>query len=245
LWLSYYFFYVFALGAFVLGLKVLDFVLLAFLVLFFFFGYRKGFFRSILSFFGLLVISLVVPNISSSASKKVYKDFIEKKVLCITEKVLGSDSEKVYKKQLDKALRNLDPISSSILKRSDACNIEAFIANKSNKDAVNNIVKEKALRYIDFLLTLIISLVLMVVFKILLKRFSLRNLPVIGGIDAVLGGTLGVLECLVLIFAFFYVFSLICANFNEAKSSFALYNKVNESLAFKFFKEFNFWDYIK
>ena len=170
---------------------------------------------------------------------------MEEKVICVVEKVLESASEKVYKQQLDKALRKLDPFSSVILKGSGVCNTETFVTNKSNKEVISNIVKERSLRYIEFLLTLVISLILMVIFRILLKRFSLRNLPVIGGIDAVLGGALGLLECLVLVFSFFYMVNLFNPFFNESKGSFLIYNSVRESLAFKCFKEFDFWNFVK
>ena len=228
-----------------MNFKTLDFVLLAFFAVFFFFGYKKGFFRSFLSFFGLLLISLVAPNISSGASKKIYKSFMEEKVNSVVEKVLESTSEKVYKRQLDKALHKLDPLSSIVLRGSGVCNVETFLTNNFNKEVINNIVRERSLRYIEFLLTLVIFLILMVISRILLKRFSLRNLPVIGGIDAVLGGALGLLECLVLVFSFFYMFSLFNPFFSESKGSFLIYNSVKESLAFKYFKEFDFWNFVK
>ena len=85
----------------------------------------------------------------------------------------------------------------------------------------------------------------MIIFRILLKRISLRNLPVIGGVDAVLGGALGLFECLVLVFAFFYMFSLFYPFFGESKNDFVLYNSIKESLAFRFFKEFNLWKFVK
>lgn len=189
----------------------------------------------------LVGVACVSPSISGFASKKIYENLMENKISDATEKVLGSKSESAYKRQIERSINKFDPISSSILKKSGAFKIENFLTNKANKNAINKTIKEKAISYIDFLLTLFFSTILMIFLKVLLKKISLKNIPLLGGADSLLGCVLGIFECLVFIFILFNLFNLFTPFFNTTKSDNSIYNSINDSLTFKYFKEFNIW----
>ena len=192
----------------------------------------------------LIGVACVSPSLSGIVSKKMYESFMENKILDATEKVLGSKSEKACKRQIDKSMKKFDPISSIVLKKSGAFKLENFLTSKTNKDAINNTIKDQAIGYISFVLTLLISAVLMIFLKILLKRVSLKSIPLLGGADALLGCALGIFECLILVFVALNLFRLFSPFFNATNSDIGIYNSINDSLTFKYFKEFNLWGLI-
>lgn len=232
-------------GGTFLNLNLLDLVLVGFLVVFSVVGFRKGLVKSVLSFLSLLVVAAFVPNISSAFSERIYNSFLENKVSGVTNEILNSNSLSSFNSGTNKVINKLDFLSSSILKHSGACSLENFTGNSKSRDAINGAIKEKALSYMNFLLTLLLFGVFLLLFKILLRRFSLRHLPVIGGMDAALGGVLGAVEFLVFAYTLLNLFNLFLPFVNEESRSFKILNSVSDSLAFKYFREFRVWNFVK
>lgn len=222
----------------------MDLVLVGFLVVFSAIGFRKGLVKSVLSFLSLLIVAAFVPNVSNTFSERIYDGLLKDKVSGVTNEILTSDSLSSFNSSTSKMINKMDFLSSSILKHSGACSLENFTGGSKSKDSINSAIKEKTLSYMNFLLTSLLFFVFLLLFRILLRRFSLRHLPVIGSMDAILGGALGALEFVVLVYALLNLFNLFLPFLDEESSGFKIIlNNVNNSLAFKYFKEFHVWSF--
>ena len=227
-----------------LNLNFLDIVFVVAFVLFLVIGFKRGFVKSILNFLSLIVVAFFAPNISSAFADGFYSKFLENKVNSLSNEIINNNFTNISKSNLDKIIGKPNFLFFHILKNSGACSNS--LKNKHiDRDLISKTIKEKILNYVNFILTLLVSAVLLFLFRLFFRRISLKSVPVLGGMDSILGGALGVLEFLFLVFILFNLFNLYCSFFNKEYNNFRIYENVNESLAFKYFKEFSFWKFVK
>ena len=233
------------LGRYLLNLNFLDFALVLTLVFFLVVGFKRGFVRSILNLLSLVVVAVFAPNISNVFAEGIYNKFLESKVSSVSSEIISNGPKNVSVNNVDKIVSEPDFLFFHVLKNSGACSSESFKNGYISKDLVNNTIKEKVINYINFVLTLFVSCVLLFLLRIFLRKVSLKSIPVLGSMDSFLGGALGVFEFFSLVFILFNLFSLFCQFFNKEYNDLGICDSVNKSLAFKFFKESNICKFVK
>ncbi|MDO4189413.1 MAG: CvpA family protein [Lachnospiraceae bacterium] len=192
-------------------------------------GYSRGFLRMVVTFVGLVVILVAVKSVSPYVSSylinntNTYSSVQEK----ITEKFKESNLkyDNTIKENQELTINSYDV--PDILKNNLIINNTQEMYQKLLvsvfEEYVSAYLAKTAINAMSFV---ILFVVLIAVFKIVLAAVDLiSRIPIIKGINKYIGGCLGFLEALVIVWIFFFIIVV----FIGADSSSQLFSMINES----------------
>ena len=180
-----------------------DVILVAFLLLFFFVFYKKGFVSSFIGIFGV-VISIFCGNyLSVLAAKKIYDLLIrDRLVLYVTEqigKIQSGVEETLNMGLLGKLFGTFMESHSLDADPSDLA--KTFISNSLESGCINMV------RVLVFLVVVVIAMLLLKMLSGMLE--GVNDLPLVGFPNQLLGGALGLVIGLLIMFILCSLISLI------------------------------------
>lgn len=177
---------------------VLDLIVVAIILLFVFITMKKGFVKNILNIAALVITLLVIINFANPISVGIYNAFIEKPVCSSIEKTIVSAEEKgesmvaefwndmpnILTNTAENSGINSSELSDLILGSNDA----AATAQQISDD----IIKPTVVSILVIAVDIILFVVLMFVFKIIIKAIcKLFKAPVLNQVNKLFGGILG------------------------------------------------------
>lgn len=229
---------------------ILDVLIVCIVVLFAFFGIKKGFATTLTEVIGYILSFMIAFSVASYVADYVY----EKK---IKETVVNSVSEYVEKKTdkaVDSTNESVDAIWYSIppylsalseITGLDKEGIEKYIKDYSEKTNNNieqtaiavceNVIKPVVTSAIKLAVALILIVVLLFVVKIIARLIgSAFNKSVFRGINKFLGGVSGAAKGIIVALAFVMLISILLPLFNNEIYSITP-QTINKTYIFKFF----------
>ena len=180
-----------------------DLFFAVFLILFFFIFYKKGFVGSFINVFGLVIAFLGGNYVSNSASKTIYdrllKDRLTEYVTKNIQKIQSGISDTFSNGLIGKLFSNF--IKDQSLD-SDASELaDRFINHSLESNCIN------VIRMIVFVLVFILAIILIRLLSSALE--GVNELPIVGFPNQLLGGALGLVIGLVILFILCSLMSLI------------------------------------
>lgn len=196
---------------------ILDIILVLIVFLFARKGKKDGFAKTLVGFLGFFVAVILAVTLCKPVSNFVYSSFLQKPVETAIQTTISEQVEGVPQKylngnaivsQLEKTLED----APSFIKK--AINVEEKrqeYSEKLNQITNNNatqisqkvtetIVKPPLIAVLSGVVFVVLFLVLMLICKIITKALGLVNkLPLLGEINALLGGFVGVLEGIIVV----------------------------------------------
>ncbi len=240
---------------------LIDILLIAFTCLTVFFAYKKGFVRTVVSIVGYILAAVVAFGLSAIIAGPIFDHLIAPPV---TETVQTSIDEQVDLSQLDGEQLNqqIDQIydampeflSAMMEETSDfRQELQATVGSISTQNAsyeiasaiVNTGIRPVFVMLVRSVLFVILFAILMVVVGLLSRMLkTVNHIPVLGKMNAVLGGVLGVLKAAFWLYAIavvIYIFVDLTAGQNgvinneviEQTYIFNIFYKYNPLLSFK------------
>ncbi|MBP0968598.1 MAG: CvpA family protein [Oscillospiraceae bacterium] len=180
-----------------------DIVLVAVLFLFFFIFYKRGFVASIVDVFGVVFAFLCGNYLSVRAARKIYDSLIKDRILAyVTEQIVNIQSgleETLSKGLIGKLFTNF--IENRSLDTEASTLAESFVSNSLESGCINIV------RVAVFLVVFVLSIL---VFKLLGGALQgINDLPLVGFPNQLLGGAVGLIIGLLLMFILCSLISLI------------------------------------
>ena len=180
---------------------VIDLIVLAIIGLFVLICAKKGFVKTLIESVGVILAIVVAFLITQPVSEAVYDSFIEPSIIESTKEKVPDNAENVQIKI------PLDDIPDYIIENAESygVSLDEFISDDGKEviidgeealqDTVNKTVKPVAVKLISAVSFLFLVIVLVIVFKILAKVLNkLFSFSVVGKLNKLLGGALGVLK---------------------------------------------------
>lgn len=207
-------------------MNILTIVVLGIIIVFALIGHARGFVRMLLSILSLAVTlyvaTLISPNVSDALQKTSLYD-----------SVYDSSLEYVNDAMVKATSANVEDIM-------EAMNLpESLKSYISNSDVVKNGTQDIAARIamkitqviFDAMIFLVTFIVAMVLVKILFTAINIMtHLPLIHGVNQMVGGVVGIAEGVLIVWIFFIVINLM----GNADISKEIYRQINESAILTF-----------
>ncbi len=210
---------------------LLDLVLLAIVLLFFRRGKKDGFAKTVVSFFGFLIALVIAYSLCAPVTNRVYESFVRQPAQQAVETAIRNrvgqtqsetapDSNKLYD-ALEESVGHLPGFVQKKLAVSEKRTaLTAQLGGMTNLDIktasvkiTETIIRPAAvavLRVVVFFLLFIVMLLLCALLAKLLK--FVNKIPLLGGVNAVLGGLIGVVKGLILVLIISWGVSLLCSD---------------------------------
>lgn len=200
-------------------------VIILLFVLFIFIGYRRGAAVTLLNLVAVIIASALTGFLSNAAAQAVYTNFMRASVV---EKLQGFITQSGGQFAAENSLKALpDSISAPLDFLAKLCGtttrqIQGRLVTSTQQTAelVNTIEKplgEICVFFIGMLFSVIFFIILMIVFKLLIRAIlGVFELPVIRTVNRVFGALVGALEGIVIIFCLVNVIYVIMSYTNPA-----------------------------
>jgi uncharacterized membrane protein required for colicin V production len=180
-----------------------DLFFVVFLLLFFFIFYKKGFVGTFIKVFGLVIAFLAGNYLSNSLSKPIYDRFIKERLQeYVVQKILklqSGVSDAFSNGIIGKLFGNF--IKEQSLDTDAAELADRFINHSLESNCIN------VIRMVTFVLIFILALIILSLLSNVLE--GVNELPIVGFPNQLLGGALGLIIGLVILFILCSIISLI------------------------------------
>ncbi len=212
---------------------ILDVLTLAVLVIFIFISAKKGFARTILEFAAIIVAILLAVALGGKAADWVYDSFIKDSLVSgITTTVDNAlnDTVENFTESLPEILVK-GAKAFGIYDKISECRLESVEGTVSALET--NIMRPIATSILKVIASIILFVVLLFLLNLLVKAIDkVFKLPVVGDLNRALGGIVGFLKGLAVLFV---AFSLIAAISVAVKGDFLIFSEenINNSHIFK------------
>ncbi len=209
---------------------ILDLIIIAIVVLYIFISARHGFVRTLIEVAGFIAACVVAFTVSSPLADLTYDKIIEPKIISNIEQVTSDGGNAVAEKLWNSFPDIIKKYSADIGVNEQAFydSINSTVAGGASDSAVKiseNVTKPLIIKLVSALYSTVITIVLIIVSKylaIIVNR--LFKIPVIGKINAALGGVVGAVKGLAFAFVFCAVISIIIL---LTKNGFWIFNPEN------------------
>lgn len=200
-----------------------------------------GFVRSVIEVVGYVLSAIIALSISSAIADAVYDNIFRPKVISAVQAVADETSVNA-KSFAEDVWDNLPSFISGTVgffgSKEDAINgIDSCVQKGGNSAAQNiadKVVKPIAINLVRTFSSTIMFIILLAVVKLLAKAVNrMFNIPVVGSINATLGGVIGVAKGVVLVFVLVFVIRIAV---NAMSGEFWIFNDklINETHLFRF-----------
>jgi uncharacterized membrane protein required for colicin V production len=220
---------------------VLDAAVILIILIFTWRAAKKGFVKTVVLFLGFLIAAFLAKTISVPLSENIYDSFAKEKISVFLEEktaeVSGSVLEQTEK--LTDSLPSIVKNAVDVFGSSDAVEETIVESGQSIAAAVETQVVAPA---VVLLIQTVLFLVLFSVFLFVIKRVGkmmgfVNKIPLVGKVNVFLGGILGTLEGVIIVFLLVSILYFVMLIAGEG---FVITNEdINNSILFKFFHESN------
>ena len=220
---------------------VLDAAVILIILIFTWRAAKKGFVKTVVLFLGFLIAAFLAKTISVPLSENIYDSFAKEKISVFLEEKTTEVSGSVLE-QTEKLTEGLPPIVKNavdVFGSSDAVEETIVESGQSIAAAVETQVVAPA---VVLLIQTVLFLVLFSVFLFVIKRVGkmmgfVNKIPLVGKVNVFLGGILGTLEGVIIVFLLVSILYFVMLIAGEG---FVITNEdINNSILFKFFHESN------
>lgn len=222
---------------------ILDLILISIIIIFSVMSAKRGFLRTVIEIVGFFVSIWIAFSFSAPLANVTYSMFIENK---ITESVSDKLNESAvdFKDSAEKCLPEF------IINGARVLNIDFdSISSSTNLDATAQSVTDNIARpVIISIIRFIYSSILFAVLAFFVRFFArttkiVSRIPIVGGLNRILGGIIGIIKGLLIAFVFCFIISNVVA---LTDNGFLIFTKqsIDSSSLFKFLAGFNPLFYI-
>lgn len=202
---------------------LLDVVLVAIALLCLRKGSKDGFAKTVVSFAGLFIAIILAATLSKPASDFAYTSFVQKPVESTIETAIKNHTDELeesapsanqlllgIEEAIEKSpgfIKNIFNTDEKKVELSDQI-VELYNPDiaEFSKSAAENIVKPIVISIISVVVFFVLFFAVLIICAILSKALKIVNkLPLLGGINSLLGGILGFLKGLVIVLIINYV----------------------------------------
>ncbi len=179
---------------------IIDIVLAASGILTIYFAYKRGFVSTVISLIGLLLALVLASYLGLAAADYIYEDVVGDKIAQNVIDDFRSDSSRDVNDILPKYISNY--FKNSGEKANDV--LSGNFALSTIKKAIKTPVTA--------LITVVIFLILFIVFLLLFRWIAklaglINKIPVIGKLNSLLGGMLGIVKALLIVYLLCFILS--------------------------------------
>lgn len=225
---------------------ILDAALILFLIFKLIMGVKKGMIRSLLSFFGTVIILIISNLLSNYLSNIIYDNIISKSITNnIVSQVNSGNREVVF--SLQNAINSLPKFLQNLLATSDVStnNINTAMNSTAIAEAVNNAVRPLIVGILQVIIFIALFFVLRVLFAFLTRFFKkINKVPMLGGLNKFFGGFLGIAQGLILAYIICMVIKIIILFSTNAREIIFTPENINSTILFKYFYNFSLTDLL-
>ena len=228
---------------------IIDILLIAVIVLFIILGAKKGFLAVAITFAGYVASIVLAFYLSSALSNVVYNQFFKTSVETkVYYKIHDLDITKNIDRIFEDAVQIIPYELRAISIKNAAPEDKAAINAAAQKDgigievsnAIANIIIAPVIKMmITAILLFIIALILMMLVRMIAKHIRLDHIPILGPINAVLGGAMGILNGILVLYV---ILTISTAILMITSYQIPLLSKevLNQSFIYKTFLQFSF-----
>lgn len=194
---------------------VLDLVVLLLLVIFVFRGRKRGFIATFVSFIGALIATLFSAFLSSKIAPLIFEKFMRKSLIDSLVNTFTNGGGLNFSEGYTDAFAGLPDFIHSMVDD----NITTFLDDMES--GITESVISGATTFVDTtlepmivgILFMLVFLILAMIFSMFLKFFvkrlhAVNDIPIVGGVNSLLGGGVGFLQGLLVIFLLLTLVSL-------------------------------------
>lgn len=219
---------------------VLDFCVVFILVLFVYFGYRRGFSRSILSCLAIFISFAISNLLSTFLSKKIFDIFIRPSVFEKVSNILANDqildpSQKIAA-IMDCCPKFLQGSFDNYLITGDAISDKFNLVNNAAAEKITDLLSPVFINFISIILMTVLIALCLFLFKFvrraLLKVFKAPGLK---QVDQLLGILFGFIKGILIIFIAVFFIRLAVPISNKSEATVFSEKIINETYIFKHF----------
>lgn len=224
---------------------IIDIIIILVVLLFVFLSAKKGFVRSIVEVVGFIAAIIIAFTFSSPIADIVYDKMVEPTVVKNVESVVvdvanetDTAIDTVWGKMPDFITENN---YYSISKEKVTSDIQVHSENSTNSLAKNislSLVKPVTTRILTGVISIVMVTVLLFIVRFVAKPINkLFTFSVVGDINKVLGGLLGLVKGLAIVIVFCLIISLILS-FSKNGFLFFTNDIIEDTILFKYIMEF-------
>ncbi|MBQ5320882.1 MAG: CvpA family protein [Oscillospiraceae bacterium] len=221
---------------------ILDAAVIAIIIFFTWRAAKKGFVKTVVLFLGFLIAAFLARMVSVPLSENVYNSFVSEKVSAFLEEQTAEITGSVVE-QTEKLTSSLPSIVKNAVDVFGGNNgtVENTV-NSTGSSIAAAVETQIVAPALTLLIQTILFLVLFAVFLFVIKRVAkmmgfINKIPLVGKVNVFLGGILGTLEGVIIVFVAATVLYFIMLLAGEG---FVISGEdVNNSIIFKFFHEKN------
>lgn len=219
---------------------ILDLIVVAIILVTVAFSAKRGFVRVAVELVGFIAAILLTFAVSTPLANLTYDKFIEPSLVKSVSSSTGETASQVVDSTWDSLPSFIKNNSASLGISKDSYNEKistnlAQGAETAAKTASQNVIKPVATKFIGLIISVVLLIVLMFVVKILAKYMNkLFSFSIVGKLNRVLGGIIGLPKGIILAIAFCMLVSLIVS---FTANGIWIFNQetINDTAIFKFF----------
>ncbi len=179
---------------------IIDIVLAASGILTIYFAYKRGFVSTVISLIGLLLALVLASYLGLAAADYIYEDVVGDKIAQNVIDDFRSDSSRDVNDILPKYISNY--FKNSGEKTNDV------LSGNFALSAIKKAIKTPVTALITVVIFLILFIVFLLLFRWIAKLAGLINkIPVIGKLNSLLGGMLGIVKALLIVYLLCFILS--------------------------------------
>lgn len=223
---------------------ILDLIIAAIIVLCIFLSAKHGFMRTLIEVAGFVAALFLAFTVSSPLADITYDKVIEPSIIEKVEVASAEEGAKVSNKLWDSLPGIIKKYSSgmgvskeSFTKKVDS-SVSGSIAGSAAKIS-KNVTKPIITKVLTAIYSLVISILLIIIFKILAKLINkLFSFSLVGKINAMLGGVVGIAKGVAIAFVFCMIISVLIT---FSKGGFWIFtpDNISRTYLFKLLYEFS------
>lgn len=205
-------------GVVILNL-IFDILALALAVLFIISGYKKGFIKSVLSFFNIVLATVLAAFLSFLGAEFVYENFVKSSIINSTNNTINNNGLLTATQKSQNLIENLP---SFLVKAADnkgtlEKDLELLMVKGSQNAGVYvaDLFKSTAVGLIRLVLFFILLTLLMFLLRFLIKFIKLSRVPVLGKVDSLFGAAFGLLKYVIFVVIFLNIANFLMPNLSD------------------------------
>lgn len=213
---------------------IADIIIASVILLFTFIGIKRGIAVTVFNILGIIVSAVATYYLSGMISDFIYDTFIQESVTENLQQIISLNGEKYATVNCLESLP--DWIKGFVSGIYDMFDVQVYSAGSAavtnGVNFIEGIVKKAVTDIFDIIAFAILGILIYIIIKIAIRYLlKLFKLPLINDLNKFLGGILGVLEGIVLMFIVVNIFSF-CVG--ESDTDF-INNYITNGFIFKFF----------
>lgn len=202
---------------------------------------KKGFVKTVVLFLGFLIAAFLAKTVSAPLSGNIYDSFAKEKISVFLEEKTAEVSGNVLE-QTEKLTEGLPSIVKNAVDVFGASNKVEETVIQSGETIASAVETQIVAPAVITLIQTVLFLILFSVFLFVIKRVGrmmgfINKIPLVGRVNVFLGGILGTLEGVIIVFLLVNVLYFVML---VAGETFVITSEdINNSILFKFFHENN------